>query len=96
MAAAGLWATPATQAAKPAANKSSEDLVHQLYASLTDAQRKEICFDWDYKDARGVLRRAVANNWQVTDQNVHSDFYTSDQQQLIEAIYFSLVQPRMA
>ena len=49
--------------AAPDTSKADETAVKGLYESLTDAQRKEICFDWDHKDAsRGLLRTFVSNN----------------------------------
>ncbi len=35
----------------------------------------------------------VANNWQITREKVASNFFTGDQQQMIEAIYFGLYNP---
>jgi hypothetical protein len=67
-----------------------ETLVKTLYDSLTPAQQDEICFDWDYSDDRGLLRTHVSNNWHITDRVIASDFYTKDQQDLIEAIFFGL------
>ena len=32
----------------------------------------------------------VSNNWQITPQKVSSEFFTKDQQELIEALYFGL------
>lgn len=74
----------------------SETLVKKLYDSLTPAQKEEVCFEWDYKDDRGILRTHVSNNWHITDVtklNVASSFYTKDQQDLIEAIFFGLYNP---
>lgn len=72
---------------------SSEKLVTKLYNSLSDEQKTEICFPWDYKDDRGLLRTHVSNNWSITDPkllNVGGKFFTKDQQDLIEAIFFGL------
>jgi hypothetical protein len=67
-----------------------ESLAKKLYASLSPAQRQKICFPWDHTDKRGLLRMHVANNWQITEEKVSSDFFTKDQQGLIEALYFGL------
>jgi hypothetical protein len=75
--------------AKPA----SENLTKKLHASLSPAQREKICFPWDYTDKRGLLRMHVSNNWQITPQKVSSEFFTKDQQELIEALYFGLYNP---
>lgn len=78
------------RAATESQGTESENLVVKLYESLSDTQKQEICFDWDYRDDRGVLRTHVANNWQITDPKVASQFYTKDQQELIEAIFWGL------
>ena len=73
---------------------TSETLVKKLYDSLTPSQKEEICFDWDHKDDRGLLRMHVSNNWQITgDHKVASDFYTSDQKDMIEALFWGLYSP---
>lgn len=57
----------------------TESLVKVLYESLTPGQREQICFAWDHQDPdRGLLRTRVANNWNVTEQNVNDDFYSDD------------------
>jgi len=75
---------------------SSESLVKKLYDSLTPKQKEEVCFAWDYEDDRGLLRTHVSNNWNVTDDkefNVGGNFFTSDQRDMIEAIFYSLYNP---
>ena len=92
--AAAVGAVVLPQLAKAEEKKPvpSETLVKKLFDSLTDEQKKQICFDWDYVDPeRGLLRTRVANNWQITNKekyNVISPFYTKDQQELIEAIFY--------
>lgn len=79
---------------KPKDAKAPETLVKQLFDSLSDAQRKEICFDWDYQDPqRGLLRTRISNNWHITKPVVYSDYYTSDQQQMVRAIWEGIIQP---
>ena len=76
------------------AKGAPETLVKQLYDSLKPEQAKVVAFDWDYVDPkRGLLRTRVANNWNITDQMIASDFYTKDQQEMIRAIYEGLFQP---
>src|SRR4051812_24404475 len=48
----------AAEAARPAAGASSETLVGQLYGSLSEEQRKVLCFPFDHP-----LRSKVDNNW---------------------------------
>jgi hypothetical protein len=69
-----------------------ESLVTKLFNTLSPAQKEEICFDWDHKDDRGLLRMHVSNNWQITgDHKIASGFYTKDQQDMIEALLRFLV-----
>jgi hypothetical protein len=78
---------------KPAANPP-ETLVKQLYDSLSEAQRKEVCFDWDYQDPqRGLLRTRISNNWQITKPHIKSDFFTSDQQAVVREIFQGVLNP---
>lgn len=73
---------------------TSETLVKKLYDTLTPAQKEEICFDWDHKDDRGLLRMHVSNNWQITgDHKIASDFYTADQKDIIEALFWGMYSP---
>jgi hypothetical protein len=88
-----LWATPRVHAA--ATPKSvAETAVKALYDSLTDQQKKEICFEWDYMDAgRGLLRTHVSNNWQITPQHIRSSYYTKEQQGIIYDIFKGVINP---
>jgi len=101
-AAVGGFASPlfsaedaAQQGAKQAAAKSTpETLVQQLYGTLSDKQKGDVCFDWDFQDAkRGLLRTRVANNWHITEPEIHGKYFTGDQQQLIREIFEGLIQP---
>jgi len=89
-AAASIAPLCATAKDDAAAKAPPETYVKKLYDSLSDAQKKEVCFDWDYKDKRGLLRTHVSNNWHITKKTIASDFYTKDQQDQIEAIFFGL------
>lgn len=82
--------------AKPGIKTPSENLVKRLYATLSAAQKEEICFDWDYQDDRGLLRTHVSNNWNITDAsklNVGGEFFTGEQQALIREIFLGLYNP---
>lgn len=73
--------------------QTPETLVKKLYDTLNEKQREELCFAWDHKDDRGILRTHVSNNWNITavkDFNVAGDFFTTDQQGMIEAVFFGL------
>uniref|UniRef100_A0A7C4LLX4 DUF3500 domain-containing protein n=1 Tax=Schlesneria paludicola TaxID=360056 RepID=A0A7C4LLX4_9PLAN len=91
--AAAIAVGPRAAVAAPEPAARSESLVKTLYDSLTPAQKEEICFDWDYVDDRGLLRMHVSNNWQITGIKLNSGFFTTDQQELIEAIYWGLYNP---
>ncbi|MER3414736.1 MAG: hypothetical protein C4297_00785 [Gemmataceae bacterium] len=89
-----LFAEPKQASAAPALSSSAETAAKALYASLTPAQRKIVCFDWDYRHPeRGLLRTHVSNNWQITKPTVASDFYTKEQQHLIHDVFKSLFHP---
>jgi hypothetical protein len=86
-----LWAAAQVDAA-PSPKSAAETAVKGLYETLTDEQRKKICFDWDYKDRkRGLLRTFVSNNWQITPYHIRSTFYTKKQQQLIHDIFKGII-----
>src|SRR5689334_21046103 len=60
--------------ARPA--NSSETLVTQFYKSLTEVQRKGVCFPFGHE-----LQSKIDNNWHITEARVSQ--FTKDQQQLI-------------
>ncbi len=91
---------PHSALAAPAVRKnrfepsSAESIVGRLYQSFNDQQKKDVCFDWDYRDAkRGLLRTFVSNNWNITPAEIQSDFYTPEQQALIREIFEGIIQP---
>jgi hypothetical protein len=87
-----IWATAAE--APASVPFTPESLVAALYETLSEAQRKVICFDWDYKDAeRGLLRTRVGNNWHITKPEINSDFFTRDQQAHVRQIFEGIIQP---
>lgn len=94
---AGAAAVGALAPATPvqaAETKSPESLVKTLYDSLSEAQRKEVCFAWDHMDPeRGLLRTRVSNNWHITKPVIKSDYFTSDQQAMVRQIWENLVRP---
>lgn len=85
-----LWATAADTATKA----EPESLVKTLFESLSEEQKKEICFAWDYMDPkRGLLRTRISNNWQITDPTINSKYYTADQKDLIRTIFDGIIHP---
>lgn len=93
VAVAAATAIPAVVRAEDVTREAPESLVKKLYDSLKPEQKEEICFDWDYQDDRGLLRMHVSNNWQITDKKVASGFFTKDQQDMIEALFWGLYSP---
>jgi hypothetical protein len=89
---AGLLLPGSVRAALETERKP-ESLVKTLYDSLTEAQKKEVCFDWDHKTDRGLLRTHVSNNWQITNRHIDSDFFTADQKELCKEIYKGIFNP---
>ncbi|KAA5544520.1 DUF3500 domain-containing protein [Roseiconus nitratireducens] len=87
-------ATLGSVASASSAGASAESLVGRLYDTLSEQQRQQICFDWDYvSDNRGLLRTFVANNWNVTKPEINDDFYNDDQRALITDIFESIIHP---
>jgi hypothetical protein len=85
MAATGALSLPGVlPAAAPSAMPVSESLVTTLYGSLTEEQRKDLCFPFDHP-----LRRKVDNNWHVTEPIIR-DFLKADQQEMVREIFLNL------
>jgi hypothetical protein len=90
--AADKAATPAASAPSP--SSTAETAVKALYESLSEAQKKEVCFPWDHKDpGRGLLRTFVSNNWQITKPHIKSDYYDRKQQAIIHDIFKGMINP---
>jgi hypothetical protein len=74
--------------------KAPETLVKLLYDTLSDTQKGEICFDWDYQDAeRGLLRARISNNWHITKPVINSNFYTAEQKSVLRQIFEGIYNP---
>lgn len=88
--------SPLAHAKDKAETPKPEPLVAKLFDTLTDEQKKEIHFDWNYKNARSKkqpLRLHVSNNWHITNKRLNSGFFTADQQDMIEALFWGLYNP---
>jgi len=73
---------------------TAETLAGRLHASLSETQRRQVCFGWDHVHPKfGLLRTRVGNNWNVTDPEVAGDFFTKDQQKLVREIFEGLIDP---
>lgn len=93
--AAPAFATAKASAAPPAPTSVAETAVKGLYDSLTDEQKKEVCFSWDYVDPQRKvpLRSVVTPNWQITKHKIRSDYYSTKQQHLIHDVFKGLINP---
>lgn len=91
---AAVAAAPAALAVDANPRSTAESMTKVLYESLSPAQRERVCFDWNHRDPRrGLLRTFVANNWNVTDAEIVSDFYSDDQRQMIRDIFEAMIAP---
>jgi hypothetical protein len=77
----------------PVSVRTPETAVKALYDTLTDAQKKVVCFDWNYQDNRGLLRTHVSNNWQITKPTIDSDFFKPEQRELALEIFKGIFNP---
>lgn len=68
--------------AAPTRSSAAETAVQKLHETLTDAQRREICFPFDHP-----ARTRINANWRVSKPTIHSDFYTSEQRGLMAEIF---------
>jgi hypothetical protein len=95
--AAAVAATPLLSRladAAPTRKSAAETAVKGLYDTLTDEQKKVICFDWTYTEkARGLLRTHVSNNWNITKPRIKSEFFTAKQQDIIHDAFKGLINP---
>jgi Protein of unknown function (DUF3500) len=90
-----LWATPRVMAA-PTPQSGAETAVKGLYDSLSEEQRKVICFGWDHVDERFPklpLRAVVSPNWQITKHKIRSEFFSTKQQHLAHDVFRGLIDP---
>jgi hypothetical protein len=83
--------------AAPTPRSAAEVAVAALYETLTDQQKRAVCFDWDYNETtgqrRGLLRTRVSNNWQITRHHITSDFFTQRQRGIIYDVFRALYNP---
>ena len=74
--------------------ESSETAVSAFFDTLTESQKKSICYQWDYTETeRGLLRTHVSNNWQITRPHIESAFYTKQQKSLLHDAFKGLFSP---
>jgi hypothetical protein len=78
---AGLAMMPRGLFAGTASSNEAETVIGELYGSLTEAQRKTICFTLN-----DPVRVRVNPNWHVTKPLIGSDFYNEKQKAMIDEI----------
>ncbi|MBI3465513.1 MAG: DUF3500 domain-containing protein [Planctomycetes bacterium] len=77
-----LLVVPRKAVAAPGPKSAAETAVKALHETLSESQRKVICFPFDHE-----LRRRINANWKITEPEIGSDFYSSDQRDLIDKIF---------
>lgn len=82
-----LVGAPRHAVAGPTSKSTAETAVKRFYDTLTEAQRKEICFPFDH-----ALRKRINANWPITKPKIE-EFYTKDQQALINEIFKGVCSP---
>jgi hypothetical protein len=88
--ASSLWTLPGAYAA-PTRSSAAETAVQQLYATLSEKQKRgpdAICFGYDAPD-----RKKISANWHITKPVIGSDYYTAEQQGLIREIVRGATSP---
>lgn len=80
VAGSSLISLPGAYAA-PSPKSAAETVVGTFYESLSDEQKKTICFS-----INDPLRQKINANWHITKPIVGSDFYNKNQRELIDQI----------
>lgn len=78
---APLWSGLPGAYAAPTHSSAAETSAQKLYSTLSDAQRKTICFPYEHE-----LRKRISANWHVTKPTIADDFYNAEQRALIREI----------
>lgn len=68
-------------------SRPAETAATRLYQSLSDDQKKVVCFPYDHP-----LRRRIHPNWQITKQTI-DEFFNEDQQKLVEDVFRGVTSP---
>ena len=61
---------------------NAETAVKALYETFTESQRKVVCFPFDHP-----LRKRISANWKITEPELGSDFYSTEQRGLVREIF---------
>ncbi len=82
------FASPARSAfANPSKTSAAETNVKRFYDTLTDDQKKVICFPFDHD-----LRNKINANWAITKPTI-DEFFNKDQQALLHEITKGVLSP---
>lgn len=65
----------------PTPNSAAETAVTEFYNTLNEQQKAKICFGFNHK-----LRNRINANWNITDPEIGSDFYSDRQRTLIDQV----------
>jgi hypothetical protein len=76
-----------TAAAAPTSASAAETSAKRLYESLSDDQRKSICFPFEHP-----LRHKINANWAITEPKI-GDFFSKEQQVTIDEIFRGVTSP---
>lgn len=74
--------------AAPGPTSAAETAVGRFYASLTEEQKKAICFPFG-----DPLRQKINANWHITKPTVGNAFYNADQRAVIDEIVRNVTSP---
>ncbi len=83
--AAGAHPLAAEAVAETPQLPKSETLVKTLYSSLSEKQRRTICFPFDHN-----LRHEIENNWFIVRRSRIGKSFTADQQAMIREIFINM------
>jgi len=79
--------TPRSAFANPSAKSTAETAVKRFYDTLTEEQKKVVCFPFDHK-----LRTNISANWAITKPTIE-DFFKKDQVALLHEITRGVLSP---
>ena len=81
------WTGPVARAAVSGSKAADETAVKRFYDSLSDDQRKAVCFAFD-----NPLRTKINANWAITKPTI-GEFFNKDQQANLDEIFKNVVSP---
>jgi len=73
--------------AAPSPSSAAETAARRLYESLSDEQRKVVCFPFEHE-----LRQRISANWAITKPTI-TEFFNKDQQAAIDEIFRGVTSP---